>query len=91
MGSDPGDSLNNSDGNLNLLNANRNDNGSWLNTYYDNSDNQWNRNNGFAFAVSQLSSFLLYLLAGEFCFASWPFQPPSILPISLIFSEIERY
>ena len=48
----------NSDGDPNLLNANRNDDGRWLNTYYDNPDNRWNRDNGFAFAVSQLSSFL---------------------------------
>ena len=47
-----------SDGNPNLLNANRNDDGRWLNTYWDNPDNRWNRDNGFAFAVSQLSSFL---------------------------------
>ena len=47
-----------SDGDPNLLNANRNDDGQWLNTYYDKPDNRWNRDNGFAFAVSQLSSFL---------------------------------
>jgi len=46
-----------SDGNPNLLNANRNDGGSWLNTYWDNPDNKWNRKNGFAFVVSQLTSF----------------------------------
>ena len=50
--------LRNSDGDPNLLNVNRNDNGRWLNTYYDKPDNRWNRNNGFAFVVSQLSSFL---------------------------------
>ena len=47
-----------SDGDPNLLNANRDDDGRWLNTYYDNPDNRWNRDNGFAFAVSQISSFL---------------------------------
>lgn len=47
-----------SDGNPNLLNANRNDDGRWLNAYNDRPDNRWNRDNGFAFAVSQISSFL---------------------------------
>lgn len=47
-----------SDGDLNLLGVNRNDNGHWLNAYYDRPDNEWNRSNGFAFAVAQLSSFL---------------------------------
>jgi hypothetical protein len=53
-----GDVSRNSDGDSKLLNVNRNDDGSWLNTYYDKPDNQWNRENGFAFAVSQLSLFL---------------------------------
>jgi hypothetical protein len=57
MSSGLGDISYNSDGDPNLLNVNRNDNGSWLNTNYDNPDNQWNRDNGFAFAVSQLSFF----------------------------------
>ena len=48
----------NSDGDPNLLNANRNGDGRWLNAYNDRPDNRWNRDNGFAFAVSQLSSFL---------------------------------
>lgn len=47
-----------SDGDPNLLSANRNDDGRWLNAYNNNSDNRWNRENGFAFAVSQLFSFL---------------------------------
>ena len=34
--------------------------------------------------------FSPYLL-GEFCFWSWPFQPPSIFPISSIFSERAIY
>jgi|GEM_PF-1195315 len=48
----------NSDGDPNLLGANRNDDGCWLNAYWDKPGNRWNRDNGFAFAVSQLSSFL---------------------------------
>jgi hypothetical protein len=47
------------DGNPNLLSANRNDEGRWLNANWDNPDNRWNRDNGFAFAVPHLSSFLL--------------------------------
>ena len=47
-----------SDGDPNLLDANRNGDGRWLNAYNDRPNNRWNRDNGFAFAVSQLSSFL---------------------------------
>lgn len=47
----------NSDGDPNLLNSNRNDDGRWLNANYDRSDDKWNDNGGFAFVVPQLSSF----------------------------------
>jgi hypothetical protein len=47
-----------SDGDPNLLNANRNDDGRWLNADNDRSDNRWERDQGFAFVVSQLSSIL---------------------------------
>ena len=47
----------NSDGDLNLLNANRNDDGRWLNTTNDTPDNRWNHENGFAFSVAQLTSY----------------------------------
>ena len=57
MGGDADDNSYNSDGDLNLLNANRNDDSSWLNTYYDKPGNRWNRESGFAFAVPQLSFF----------------------------------
>lgn len=90
-GGDTDDVLYNSDGDLNLLNANRNDNGQWLNTYYDNPDNRWNRDNGFVFVISQLSLFLLYFLVEEFCFVSCPFHPPSIRPISFSFSDNIKY
>ena len=50
--------LHTSDGDHNLLGANRNDDGQWLNAYYDNPDNRWNRESGFAFVASQLSLFL---------------------------------
>jgi len=91
QGSGTDDVLCDSDGDLKLLNANRNDDGSWLNTNYDKPDNRWNRDNGFAFVVSQISSFLLYFMVEEFCFISWPFQPPSMRPISFIFSDSARY
>ncbi len=45
-----------SDGDPNLLNANRNDNGQWLNTAYDNPENRGNSDNGFAFALPQVQS-----------------------------------
>jgi hypothetical protein len=61
MGGDMEDNSRNSDGDPSLLNANRNDDGQWLNTYYDRSDNRWNRDSGFAFAVAQLSFFSLVI------------------------------
>jgi len=48
----------NSDGDPNLLGTNRNGGGRWLNANFDEPGNRWNRDDGFAFAVSQLSSFL---------------------------------
>lgn len=43
-----------SGGYLRLLRAARDGDGSWLLTYYGNSDGQWGRHGGFAFAVSQV-------------------------------------
>jgi hypothetical protein len=45
-----------SEGNLLLLYANRNGNGSWLDTDYDNPGDKWGSSIGFAFVVSQVSS-----------------------------------
>ncbi len=45
-----------SDGDPDLLFANRLDDGRWLRAAYDEPDRGWNRGNGFAFAVSQVSS-----------------------------------
>lgn len=58
------------------VNVNRNDNG-W-------NDNWWfgGRRNLLHFSPA---------LAGEFCFCSWLFQPPSILPTSLIGNDNEAY
>ena len=57
-----------SDGDPNVLNANRNDDGRWLNTNWDKPGNQWNDDGVFAFPVPQLSSFLAPSIGGvEFC------------------------
>ena len=40
-----------SDGNPNVLNANRNDDGRWVNANWDKPDNQWNDDGAFAFLV----------------------------------------
>ena len=53
-----------SNGNPNVLNANRNDDGQWVNTYWDNPDNQWNDNGAFVFPLSE-SLFISLLLARE--------------------------
>jgi len=42
-----------SDGDPNVLNTNRNDDGRWLNTNWDHPDNQWNDNGAFAFLVPE--------------------------------------
>lgn len=42
-----------SDGNPNVLNSNRNDDGQWLNANWDHPDNQWNDNGAFAFLVPE--------------------------------------
>lgn len=70
-----------SDGNLKLFNVEHNDDGQWLNSYYDNPDNVWNADNRFVFARNDLPFFFAYG-RGSFCFWSCPFQPPSIRPIS---------
>ena len=45
-----------SDGDPDLLSADRNDGGRWLFAYYDEPGLRWNREDGFAFAVSQVSA-----------------------------------
>ena len=39
------------DGNPNVLDANRNNEGRWVNANWDNSDSQWNDDGAFAFPV----------------------------------------
>ena len=50
------DPIQDSDGDLHLLGANRYDDGSWLRTFYDYSGFRWGREVGFAFAVPQFDS-----------------------------------
>lgn len=78
------------DGNLKLFNCNWNDSDSWLNNNNGRDDNKWNANNRFFF-VRKSFHFSFGLMSEEFCFVSCPSQPPSILPISFIFSERAIY
>jgi len=48
--------INDSDGDSSLLCAHRDDDGRWLYASYDGPDHMWDRDSGFAFAVSQVSS-----------------------------------
>ena len=52
-------------------------------------DNDWNSNNPALRFRNSLHFSPAF--AGEFCFASWPFHPPIILPMLVIFSEIATY
>lgn len=56
----------NVDGSSNLLTVNADDSESWLNANWDNPDNQWNSQNGFVFAVPQLTKFQTLPLKGVF-------------------------
>jgi len=57
-----------SDGNPNVINSNRYDDGSWLNTYWDNLANEWNDDGAFAFVAPLLSLFLSRLRDGGVLF-----------------------
>ena len=59
--------------------------GKW-NWNYNWLDNDRNANNPSAVLATIFISSPAYLV-GEFCFVSWPLQPPSILPISSIFTD----
>ena len=77
-----------SDGNLNVFNVNRNDDGKqWLNSSYGNPDNFWSARNRFVFLRRNSFHFSPCLCGGEFCFVSWPFQPPGIRPTSSSLSD----
>jgi len=79
---------NDANGNPQALNLWSNDDKRKLNLNYCKLQNRWNRN--CVFARRNLFHFSPYLL-GEFCFCSWPYQPPSILPISSIFTDRAIY
>ena len=42
-----------SNGNPNVLNANRNDDGQWVNSYWDNPDNQWDDDGALVFLLPE--------------------------------------
>lgn len=72
-----------SDGNPNVFNVKRNDDGKrWLNANYANPENRWNLDNTIVFALrNSLHSLPVFIGRVSFC---TPFiQPPSILPIWL--------
>jgi len=52
-------------------------------------DNEWDEQNWSAVRATMHHFFLAS--AGEFCFASWLFHPPSILPASSNFSDKMAY
>lgn len=70
---------------------NRNEDGSWLNNNNGDADNQWNPDNSFAFSVRNPLHFSPDVVPGEFCFTSWPDQPPSIRPTSSSGRESAAY
>ncbi len=80
----------NSDGNLNVFNVERNEDGQWLNTNYGNPDNEWNPDNRWVFA--RRNSLYFPALAGfSFALFAWRIHPPSCFPNSLKFSESVIY
>lgn len=80
-----------SDGNPNVFNVKRNDDGKlWLNTNWTNPDDQWNLDNRIVFRLRNSLHFSP-APTGEFCFITCPCQPPSILPTSSTFSEMAVY
>lgn len=81
-----------SNGNLNVFNVKRNEDGLWLNGNNGHADNFWNGDNQWLFVRPRYSlHFSLGFTSGEFCFMSCPFQPPNIFPISSIFMERAIY
>lgn len=79
-----------SDGNLNVFNVERNEDGIWLNTNYGNPDNEWNSDNRWVFA--RRNSLHFPAPAGfSFALPLCRIHPPSIFPISSSFSEMRAY
>lgn len=72
------------DGNPNVFNVNRNDDGLWLDNNWAKPDNEWNPDNQFVFRLRNYF-FSVPPAAGRFFLLGLfklPFQPPNILPIS---------
>lgn len=70
-----------SDGDPNIFKVERDDAGLfWLYCSFDHPGSLWNPKNRWVFRLR--NSLHFSPLSGEFCFESWPFHPPSILPIS---------
>ena len=77
--------INDSNGNPNLLSANRDDDGRWLDAYCDKPGNRWNHQNGFAFVVSPISlvvAIAISYLGVAVCFFKLLCQAPSCRPAS---------
>lgn len=80
-----------SDGDLNVFDVAHDSDGRWLNGNNGHPDNFWNGDNRWLFLRSKSFYFSSDYLSGEFCFVSCPFHPPSIFPISSIFTEMAIY
>ena len=66
-----------------------NRNGDERNVNVNRNNNDWNDN--WWFSGVRNSFHFSPVFTGEFCFTNCPFQPPSILPISSIFSDRAMY
>lgn len=80
-----------SDGNLKVFNVEHNDDGRWLNSNNGHPDNIWNGDNSWVFVRPRNLLYFSPDFWESFVFKSCPFQPPSILPISSIFTESAIY
>lgn len=79
------------DGNPKVFNLNRNEDGSWLKTNNGKPDNEWNPDNSVVFVARNPLHFSSGPMPGEFCFTSWPLQPPSMRPTSSSGRESAAY
>lgn len=79
-------------GNPNVFNLKRNENGLWLNDNWANPDNKWNSENEVVFSLRKYCLFRAYLARFFMCGLSKLFlQPHSILPISSNLTAISSY
>lgn len=77
-----------SDGNQNVFELKRNNDGkTWLNGNWASPDDKWNLDNEIVFRLRNCVYFS-FACAREFCLDTFPYQPPSILPITSSFSDI---